>query len=258
MNSVTGMTIASQLPKDSEITIVGQHLPGDPPSKEWASPWAATIWVGVHESTPREQMMQLKGFAGLWRLAQTDPDSSVRITECTELMDKGSKQDVWYQGKVPNFRFLDQSEMPEGTLYGMRYQTVVLTPQIFLPWIRTRLESQGVKFKRITVGSLSELEGMGHDILINASGFGPGKLLDVNDTNMLSVRLQSIMIPHPNYRGLWIHRGNNNYYSTAFSRMDGTVYLGGVIDYGSPDLTAYDDQRKMVSMNKLSILNIWG
>ncbi|OJJ42398.1 hypothetical protein ASPZODRAFT_20515 [Penicilliopsis zonata CBS 506.65] len=242
---VTGMTIASCLPKDSEITIVGAHLPGDAPSKEWASPWAAAIWVGVHESSPREQAMQLRAFAGLWALAETDPASSVRRTTVTEIMDMGCKADVWYQYKVPDFRFLGPGELPQGALYGMRYSSVVITPTVFLPWMAARLQAQGVRFQRLKVTSLAQLQGMGHDILINASGYGSKTLLDVQDSAMLPVRLQSAIIKHPTYQGLHIHRGRD-YYSTQFSRLDGTVYIGGIIEYGSDDVSVTEDGRDLI------------
>lgn len=249
--SVTGMIIASQLPKDCEITIVGKHLPGDEAdmkSKDWASPWAAAIWLGTHSHlcNAREQKMMLEALVGLRELAERHPESSVRKLTIREVMGTGTPAQVWYQHKVPNFRFLDKTEIPKEAKYGMTFETVVITPQVFLPWLRERLEAKGVDFKRVSVGSLAELKGLGHDILINASGLGSATLLDVQDSGLKPIRLQSCFIKHPTYRQGFVRRGDG-YYSTAFAHLDGEVYVGGIIESGSDDTEAYSGGRQMVS-----------
>lgn len=240
---------AASLPRNYNITIVAEHLPGDYETKEWASPWAGAIWVGVHNSTPKEQKMQLQGLMGLLRLAETNPESSLRQIQMTEIMDRGSKSDVWYAGKVPEFRFLAQDELPEGALYGMKYKTVVLTPQIFLKWMYERLKERGVEFRKTRVNALSDLKGLGHDVLINASGVGSETLKDVQEKNLVMNRLQCVVAKAPTYDRLFIRRGPNGYYSTAFSRMDGTVYVGGVLSQNDKDLSISEEQRSKVSFH---------
>jgi D-amino-acid oxidase len=62
------MAIASQLPKDYDVTIFARDLPGDPDSLQWASPWAGAIWMPVHGSGPKDQMIQLDALAYLTQL----------------------------------------------------------------------------------------------------------------------------------------------------------------------------------------------
>lgn len=76
---IAGMSIASQLPKGHEVTIVARDLPGDPDSFTWTSPWAGAIWLGMDDSPPREQKMQLEAFAHMWKLAMDHPESSVKV-----------------------------------------------------------------------------------------------------------------------------------------------------------------------------------
>ncbi|CAH0020083.1 unnamed protein product [Clonostachys rhizophaga] len=252
---VTGMMAAAKLPRDHDITIVADLLPGDYDTKEWASPWAGAIWVGVHQSKPHEQKMQLEGFAGLWKLAETNPESSVRQIEMTEIMDRGTKSDVWYAHKVPGFRWMTPDELPKGAIYGMKYKTVVLTPQKFLLWLYERLQARGVKFLRTKVFALADLKGLGHDILINASGFGSETLKDVQEKNLTSWRLQCVVAKAPpTYDRLYIRRGPNGYYSTAFSRLDGTVYCGGVLTEASRDVSINDDHRATVWLLHLNLI----
>jgi hypothetical protein len=240
------MTIASQLPLDYEVTIIGKHLPGDL-DKSWASPWAGGVWVGVHNSNPEDQKTQLDGFSGLWHLAEKHPESSVHKAEMTEIMDYGSPDDVWYQNKVPDFCFLSQKELPPGAKYGMKYKTLVITPQVFVMWMRQRLEARGIKFLRANILALGDLKNLGHDILINASGLGPATLNDVRDPHLIPYRNQSLVIRDSNYQGLYIRRGPNGYYSTAFARQDGNVYMGGLLTPNSIDTEAKEETRNMVS-----------
>ncbi|KAK2773160.1 hypothetical protein FQN52_004706 [Onygenales sp. PD_12] len=243
---VTGMTIASQLPRDYEVTIVGELQAGDYHTKEWASPYAGAVWVGAHASSPREQKMQLEGFAGLWRLAGAHPESSVRRIEMTEIMDHGSKDQVWYAHKLPDFRFLSDEELPAGAKYGMKYKTLVITPQTFLVWMKKRLEERGVQFLRMKANALSDLKDMGHDILINATGFGAEELKDVKEQHITPWRLQCVVAKANGYDRLFIRRGPNGYYSTAFSRLDGTVYVGGVLEPNVKDLEVNEDYRAQI------------
>ncbi|KAK5203309.1 hypothetical protein LTR41_010952 [Exophiala xenobiotica] len=60
-DGVVGMSIASQLPTDHEITI-----------------WTGAIWLGVHNSSRGEQEMQLDALAVLYTLAGTNLESSIR------------------------------------------------------------------------------------------------------------------------------------------------------------------------------------
>ncbi|PGH15176.1 hypothetical protein AJ79_02541 [Helicocarpus griseus UAMH5409] len=245
-SGITGMSIASQLPKDSDITILGEFLPGDPMDQRYVSQWAGAIWLGVHTSTPREQKMQLGSFSELWRIAERYPESGARTIEMTEINDYGDKEQVWYQGKVPGFRFLEHHELPRGAKFGMKYQTIVITPPTFICWLRSRLEEQGVKFKRTFVRSLRDLKGMGHDVLINATGFGSVKLLDVEEKRIVPVRQQNIRIRNDQYNRLYIRRGGDGYYSTAFARGDGTVYIGGIKTEGESNFDAIVEQRNII------------
>ena len=244
------MAIASQLPLDYKVTIVGEHLPGDARNKDWASPWAGACWVGVQGSAPRDQKLQIESLVGLWKLAQENPDSGLRISKVTEIMEFGSKEEVWFQYKVPGFRFLEEKELPEPALFGIEYTSVVISPTIFLPWMRARLETRDVRFERIErVNALSDLRARGHDILINASGASSKSLEDVKDTLLEPFRLQSIVVKS-NFQEAFIYRGKNGYYFNIFGRPDGTAYIGGIKTLRSQDRDVHDEDRQTVSSTR--------
>lgn len=136
---------------------------------------------------------------GFLRLADTNPESSVRQIEMTETMVRGTKEDVWYAGNAPDFRFLSKEELPDGVIYGMKHKTVVLTRTKFVIWLCERLQARGIKFKRTRVYSLADLKGLGHDILINASGIRAENLKDVMEATNGGCRGPSHLRPplHP-------------------------------------------------------------
>lgn len=241
------MAVASQLPLDYDITIVGQHLPGDPMHPDYTSQWAGAIWLGVHDSSPREREMQLNALAVLWALARTYPESSVRRIKMREIQDYGSPDTVWYSRHVPSSRKLSKDELPAGAKWGLEWETVVITPTVFLPWLRERLEKRGVIFKRLYVRSLEDLKGLGHDVLVNATGFGARDLKEVQEKRIVPVKQQNIRIRKSGYDQLYIRRGQDGeYYSTAFSRADGTIYVGGIKTFGAHDFTVNEDDRQTV------------
>lgn len=261
--SIAGMSIASQLPRDCKVTILGKHLPGDEMDHTYTSQWAGAIWLGTGNASPREQKLQLAAFGDLWRIAEEFPESSVRHTIITDVFDMGEPSDHWFVNKLPEFRMVPKSELPKGAKFGFRYKTCIITPPTFLPWMRARLESQGVVFKRATVQSLDDLKGMKHDVLINATGFGARHLADVRETRIVPLKQQNIRIrkrgPNQFYNEVYIRRGLNGYYSTAFARGDGTIYIGGVKTEGLHNFEVNPEHKKSVCSDPHStqLMSFW-
>lgn len=103
--------------------------------------------------------------------------------------------------------------------------SLILRPDVFLPWFRTKLEKSGVQFKRMNLNSLSDARKLGHDILINATGLGSLNLQDVQDQDLEMVRGQTVVVKS-NCNKLFMH-DNGKAYTYAIPRLDGTVVLGG-------------------------------
>ncbi|RKU43778.1 hypothetical protein DL546_004126 [Coniochaeta pulveracea] len=229
---ITGMAIASLLSRNHEVTIVAKNLPGDELTLEWASPWAGAVFLGLDGSSEREQKMQLDSFAVLWRLAVTNPESSLRRIVMEDFHDDKTIDQIWYRGKMPEFRVMRQDELPKGVKLGMSYKTVVLTPKVFLPWLRKRLEASGVTFKRVNLDTLAEVKSQGHDIVVNASGWGPKFMGDIRDQDVQLVRGQTVHV-RSNYDKIYMRHGKD--YTYAISRLDGTCILGGIKQYDQTD-----------------------
>lgn len=57
---------------------------------------------------------------------------------------------------------------------GLQFETVIVNPELYLPWMKSELESRGVRFIRRRVKSLDEACGLAGEngAVINATGLG--------------------------------------------------------------------------------------
>ena len=128
-------------------------------------------------------------------------------------------------------------------------KTVVITPKTILPWLRQRLESSGVRFRRMTFSSLSEVKVQGHDVLVNATGGGPKFLEDIRDDNVQLIRGQTLHVKS-NYDKIFIRHGKD--YTYVLPRLDGTAILGGIKQEGMTDAAVdWDIQRDVSQLYSL-------
>ncbi|KAK1753805.1 hypothetical protein QBC47DRAFT_347920 [Echria macrotheca] len=240
---ITGMAIATQLPRDCDVTIVARDLPGDSPSQDWASPWACAGWVALGGS-PLEEKMQLDALAYLTRLAVSHPDSGVVLSHLTDLHDNGTEraEDLWSFGRLPGLTAIPEPASL-GTKLAVRYPSVVVNPSVFLPWLHARLEQTGVRFERIgTVTALAELDRFGHDVLVNASGLASLTLADVRDEHVVVDRTYTVLVKSE-YKESFVRRGGGQY-TYIFGRGDGTAVVGGISLPVDHPVLASDEIRK--------------
>ncbi|KAH8428356.1 FAD-dependent oxidoreductase [Aspergillus melleus] len=212
------MATASILSRNYKVTIVARNLPGDEPTIEWGSPWAGASFIAGGCLSRREEKMQLDAFAELWRWSVAYPDSSVKQITIDDFHDDKTEEDIWWKDHMPEFRFRPLETFPAD-------KSLILKPDVFLPWLRAKLAKSGVQFKRMDLKSLSDACELGHDILVNATGFGSLKLQDVQDQDLEMIRGQTVVVKS-NYDKLFMHDTGETY-TYAIPRLDGTVVLGG-------------------------------
>ncbi|KAK5086229.1 hypothetical protein LTR70_000015 [Exophiala xenobiotica] len=188
------MATAAALSRNHEVTIVAKNLPGDAPTIEWASPWAGASFIAGSCSSLQEAKMQLEAFAELWRLSIEHPESSVKRILIEDLHDNKTEDEVWWKD--------------------------------FMPEVSPLARIGDASFKRMNLSSLSDACSLGHDVLVNATGFGSLTLADVLDEDVDMVRGQT-MVVRSDYNKLFM-RDSGDRYTYAIPRLDGTVVLGGV------------------------------
>lgn len=147
-------------------------------------------------ATKLEQEMQTSSFQYYWSLAKRLPsaETGVQILPMKEYFDDRTDDDnLWYKSIVPDYRVAEASSLPQGCTFGVRYTTLAINPLVFLPWLKTQLERNGVKFVRKEVVSLEEARKLTKSrLIINASGVGAKEL--AGDLNVKPVRGQTMFI----------------------------------------------------------------
>jgi len=115
--------------------------------------------------------------------------------------ENGEEISSWWGEIARNFRILPSDyPLPANTKSGVQFDTFSLNPEVYLPWLKSELESRGVKFVRHLVKSLDEAcELAGENgAVINATALGARSLLGVEDTKMYPVRGQVVLVHAPN------------------------------------------------------------
>lgn len=246
---ITSLSIATLLPRHHTITIIARDLPGDPTptptssSPSWASPLACAGWVALG-GTPLEQKMQLDALHFLRQLAVQHPESGVVCSDLVDLFDDVAEgEGFWGLGRVPGIERLPC----ENGRMKLWYPSAVASPDVLLPFLRARLEAQGVKFIRVeTVRELRELERFGGDVVINACGAGAATLGGVSDEQVVVDRTYTVLV-RSGFEGSFVRRGNGGRYTYLFGRGDGTVVVGGVSEGVGEEVRGVEEVRGEVS-----------
>lgn len=112
---------------------------------------------------------------------------------------------------------MDPSEVPSGAQGGVRFTTISVNPEVYLPWLKAELRARGVSFIRKRVQSLNEAAAFAgaNGILVNATALGKPhcvcaicimrltrvlgarSLIGVEDTNVFPIRGQVIIVDAP-------------------------------------------------------------
>ena len=120
----------------------------------------------------------------------------------------------------------------------------------YLDWLVEQVIKLGGKVQRIhAVDSLQQvIESSQCDILVNCTALGAAKLSDVRDSNMYTVRGQTILVEAPHIRQQ-IYRDGKNSIVYIIPRGDGTVICGGTMDTVNKNLNAEPELTKQLLEN---------
>lgn len=177
-------------------------------------------------STRSQQEMQKHCFKFYWNLAQTEPESGVKVYPMTEYFDdRLDDSTLWYKSLMPNYQVNSASYLPNGVTFGVKYTSMAINPLILLPWLKRTLVARGVQFIRAEVESIAEVESMARaSIIVHASGLSAKKL--AGDKNVKPVRGQTMFV-HSDFSELVMREGSD--YTYVIPRPgSGGVIIGGI------------------------------
>ncbi|KAI9317392.1 hypothetical protein BX666DRAFT_2120963 [Dichotomocladium elegans] len=240
---VSGLTTAVCLLKAGykDVTVIGQYIPGDI-AVEYTSPWAgASILSFASSQDTRLIAIDTESHKVFSHLADHVPESSVihcpGIQICDE-EDVPGEDKQWVRRLYPNFAEIPKHALPEGAQSGYTFDTWTLSVPAYLKWLVGQITELGGRVLRENrVDSIQQVveNYPNADLVINCTGFGASKLIDVRDTNLYTLRGQTVLVDAPHIRRQY-YRDSAHTFTYIIPRGDGSVICGGTLDAVNKDL----------------------
>ena len=204
-------------------------------SPDTVSDIAAAIWYPfLTAPADRADGWGIATYAELERLSEREPQSGVRMRDGREYLRQAVDPPEWSED-IAAFRILDDSEIPEGYVFGWQFRAPVIEMQLYMPWLRSRVEALGGSFVQSFVEDLNEVSG---EVVVNCVGLGARELC--GDEEVRPARGQVIFIDQDPGIGHFDQQPETLTYTIP--RSDVTV-LGGTaqVDDWGMDIRAEDN-----------------
>ena len=228
---VSGLSCAVKLLEAGhEVVVISDRF-----SPDTVSDIAAAIWYPfLTAPADRADGWGIATYAELERLSEHESQSGVRMRDGREYLRQAVDPPEWSED-IAAFRILDDSEIPEGYVFGWQFRAPVIEMQLYMPWLRSRVEALGGSFVQSFVGDLSEVSG---EVVVNCVGLGARELC--GDEEVRPARGQVIFIDQDPGIGHFDQQPETLTYTIP--RSDVTV-LGGTaqVDDWGMDIRAEDN-----------------
>ena len=228
---VSGLSCAVRLLEAGhEVEVISDRF-----SPDTVSDIAAAIWYPfLTAPAERADGWGIATYAELERLSEHEPQSGVRMRDGREYLRQAVDPPEWSED-IAAFRILDDSEIPEGYVFGWQFRAPVIEMQLYMPWLRSRVEALGGSFVQSFVEDLNEVSG---EVVVNCVGLGARELC--GDEEVRPARGQVIFIDQDPGIGHFDQQPETLTYTIP--RSDVTV-LGGTaqVDDWGMDIRAEDD-----------------
>jgi D-amino-acid oxidase len=195
---VVGLTCALRLLQAGHrVDVVARDLP-----RETTSAVGAAFWY-PYRALPRDRVIAWAGtsYAVFDALADTDPDSGVRMVPGTQVFD-GPAPEPWWAAAVPALE--RTRDVPAGWSEGWRFTTPVADTSVYLAWLAGRIEEAGGTITRLNLGSLPA-----DGLVVNCSGLG-ARLLGA-DRTVVPVRGQVVYVEQFGLDRWWLEDSGPTY-----------------------------------------------
>ena len=142
-------------------------------SPDTVSDVAAAIWYPfLAAPADRANTWSVVTYAELERLSKEDSESGVRMRDGREYLREVVEPPAW-RDDIAAFSILDQYEIPDGYVFGWQFRAPVIEMPLYMPWLRSRVESLGGTLRQSFVEDLSEVPG---EVVVNCVGLGAREL----------------------------------------------------------------------------------
>lgn len=196
---VIGLTCAVQLLEAGHrVDVVARDLP-----LETTSAVAAALWY-PYRALPQDRVTAWSrtSYSVFDAIADTDPESGVRMVAGTEVF--GSRQsEPWWRSAVPS---LDrETALPPGYVDGWTFVTPLIEMPAYLAWLAGRVADLGGTVTRLNLRALPP----GAELVVNCSGLG-ARLLGA-DRTVVPVRGQVVYVEQVGLDRWWLDAAGPTY-----------------------------------------------
>ena len=171
---VSGLSCAVRLLEEGhDVEVVSDRF-----SPDTVSDVAAAIWYPfLTAPADRADTWGLVTYAELERLATENPESGVRMRDGREYLRQEVEPPAW-GNNIAAFDILDREDIPGGYVFGWQFRAPVIEMHLYMPWLRSRVESLGGTFRQSFVEDLSKVPG---EVVVNCVGLGARELCQDNE-----------------------------------------------------------------------------
>ncbi|GAA5989400.1 hypothetical protein JCM10908_001296 [Rhodotorula pacifica] len=270
---VVGLSTAIRLLEAGlEVDIVARDLPGDLLSIEFTSPWAGAHHVSVATGADmRLHEFDARTFKVMSELIEQDPNVPLYFATQTEYREEpeptGEAAAVSQLSLMsryhPRFRWLKQSELPEGIVCGATFTCILIHTPSYLAYLLERVKSLGGRIHRCAaLSSLADALEVDPslsraNLLVNCTGLGARTL--VPDPKVFPTRGQLVIVNAP-----WVKEGKTRlgpardgqprvYDYTIPRPKTGHVVLGGCAEKDNWDPNPRADMSRRIKERCLAL-----
>ncbi|PBK94623.1 nucleotide-binding domain-containing protein [Armillaria gallica] len=242
---VIGLTTALRIQETGKyhVAVIAETLPSDPLTIRYTSQWAGAIHSGssqayVDEAHPKQSEIDNETFKIMWDLSAPGSEAE----SCFKRLTKKSYYDEsrpkpHLLESMPDFRYTDPGELPEGFVEGVSFSTFSIDVPIYLNYLLSRFLAHGGAIVRGQVQHVSQVMEGGVGPFTGAKnsykpaavvacvGLGARFLGGVEDKDVIAIRGQTVLLKAP-----WVDECIHTYdgpMSYVIPRRSGDVVVGG-------------------------------
>jgi len=176
--------------------------------------------------------------SGNWPIQPLKQESIFKKKISYRTTGEQENSDDWFKEMVPNYRFLDKSELPQDVKWGVQFDSFCIDPTIYLTYLKIECIAQGIHFRRSNLSHISEAFHLHHgtskkaSVVINCTGVMASKLGGVEDDKVVPVKGQLVLVRNE-FHGM-ISIGGENYLPVGeHCYIMGRPFGGGTVLGGS-------------------------
>ncbi len=187
---ISGMSTAYLLmQKGHNVTLYAKAF-----SPEITSDKAAAFWFPYHIRNDDRGIGWCKISYDYYQQFAQQPATGISMKQLLKVLRTGVQEEepIWIDFMpTGSYSTLPDDELKEGFSKVYNINVPLIETQIFLPWLQSHLEQNGVNFIQKEISSFDEIKEI-HELVINCTALGARKLC--NDLSVIPVRGQVALL----------------------------------------------------------------